>query len=67
LLRAGLVLVKSCDLPDEPSDPAMLADCGIVDAALPEYLSRTSVPLQVVHKDRWGELPRYVTRMQCRA
>jgi aspartokinase-like uncharacterized kinase len=67
LLRAGLVLVKSCDLPDQPSDPAMLADCGIVDAALPEYLSRTSVPLQLVHKDRWGELPRYVTRMQCRA
>ncbi|HEX4596392.1 MAG TPA: hypothetical protein VH278_01280 [Burkholderiaceae bacterium] len=66
-LRAGLVLVKSCDLPDEPSDPAMLADSGIVDAALPEYLSRTAVPLQVVHKDRWSELTQYVTRMKCRA
>ena len=67
LLRAGLVLVKSCDLPDEPSDPAMLAGTGIVDAALPSYLSRTSVPWQVVHKDRWSELAQFVTRLQCRA
>jgi aspartokinase-like uncharacterized kinase len=66
LLRAGLVLVKSCDLPDEAGDPATLASSGIVDAALPDFLSRTSVPLQVVHKDRWNQLAEFVTSMKCR-
>jgi 5-(aminomethyl)-3-furanmethanol phosphate kinase len=68
LLHAeGLLLVKSCDLPSEPGDPAQLATAGIVDRALPTYLSGRSIPLQVVHKNQWSELPRLVTRMQYQA
>ena len=68
LLRAGgLLLVKSCDIPGEQGDPAVLAAAGIVDAALPAYLSGCLIPLRAVHKDRWSELPELVTRMKRRA
>lgn len=62
---SGLVLVKSCDLPPEPRDPERLAAAGIVDAALPAFLARTRLPLQVVHRSRWGDLERVVTRLAC--
>jgi aspartokinase-like uncharacterized kinase len=61
---SGLLLVKSCSSPAEGNDPEALAAAGIVDLALPVFLSRSSVPLQVVHKDRWSELTQLVTRMQ---
>jgi aspartokinase-like uncharacterized kinase len=61
---AGLLLVKSCDLPSEQSDPTALAAAGIVDPALPVFLSGRRLALQVVQKDRWGDLKDLVTRMR---
>jgi aspartokinase-like uncharacterized kinase len=62
----GLLLVKSCELPNDQRDPAVLAAAGIIDAALPAYLSRKPMPLQVVRKEQWRELPQLVTRMTSR-
>jgi 5-(aminomethyl)-3-furanmethanol phosphate kinase len=63
---SGLLLVKSCELPDGCDDPALLAAAGIVDRALPVFLSRTRLGLQVVHKDRWSDLAHIITRMTYR-
>jgi dihydroneopterin aldolase len=60
----GLLLVKSCDLPEEHGDASSLAAADVVDLALPAYLSGKSIPLQVAHKSRWGELTRLVTRLR---
>jgi aspartokinase-like uncharacterized kinase len=57
-----LLLVKSCELPSDCDDPALLAAAGIVDLALPGFLSRTRLGLRVVHKDSWGDLSRIITR-----
>lgn len=66
LQASGLLLVKSCDLPDQQVDAAVMAAAGVVDAALPAFLSSYPMPMQIVHKDRWGELTQLVTRMRCR-
>ncbi|HUD26292.1 MAG TPA: aspartate kinase [Burkholderiaceae bacterium] len=63
---SGLLLVKSCELPDACDDPALLAAAGIVDRALPGFLSRTRLGLQVVHKDRWSDLAHIITRLTYR-
>jgi 5-(aminomethyl)-3-furanmethanol phosphate kinase len=63
---SGLVLVKSCDLPAGPCEPAGLAAAGIVDPTLPEFLKRSRLALQVVQRGRWGELDRIATRFSCR-
>jgi aspartokinase-like uncharacterized kinase len=59
----GLLLVKSCDPSVDPGDPAALAAAGIVDPALPFFLSRGTLAFQVVQKDHWGDLKDVVTRM----
>lgn len=58
-----LLLVKSCDVPPAWRDPAALAAAGIVDRALPDYLARTGVSLQVMHRDRCSELSQIVSRL----
>ena len=63
---SGLLLVKSCELPADCDDAALLAAAGIVDRALPGFLSRTRLALQVVHKDRWNDLSCIISRMTCR-
>ncbi len=63
----GLLLVKSCDPPADPCDPTALAAAGIVDPALPAFLERSPLALQVVHGDHSDELKNFVTRMRCRA
>jgi 5-(aminomethyl)-3-furanmethanol phosphate kinase len=60
---AGLLLVKSCNLPGAPSDPVALAAAGIVDPALPGFLSGRALALEVIQKDRWSDLKDLVTRM----
>jgi aspartokinase-like uncharacterized kinase len=62
----GLLLVKSCELPAGHYDPALLAAAGIVDPALPSFLSRTGLALQVVSRDRWSDLLSIATRFSCR-
>ena len=62
----GLVLVKSCDLSVDPEDPVALAAAGIVDPALPVFLSRSALAVRVIRKDQWGNLRDVVTRMQWR-
>jgi 5-(aminomethyl)-3-furanmethanol phosphate kinase len=62
----GLLLVKSCELPADGRDPVELAAAGIVDQALPGFLSRSGIALQVLQRDRWIDLSRVVTRMACR-
>ena len=52
----GLLLVKSCDLPADGADVAALAAASIVDPALPGFLSRRRLPLNVVHRHQWREL-----------
>jgi aspartokinase-like uncharacterized kinase len=60
---AGVLLVKSCDLPDEPDDPASLALAGIVDPFLPDFLSGNGLALRLVQRDRWGDLSVAVSRL----
>jgi 5-(aminomethyl)-3-furanmethanol phosphate kinase len=62
----GLVLVKSCDSLVDPEDPAALAAAGIVDPALPVFLSRSALAVRVIRKDHWGDLRDVVTRMRWR-
>jgi 5-(aminomethyl)-3-furanmethanol phosphate kinase len=62
---SGLLLVKSCELPADCKNPADLAAAGVVDPALPEFLSRTRLVLQVTQRDRWVDLSRTVTRLAC--
>ncbi len=63
LAAGGLVLVKSCDVADG-GDGAMFAASGIVDPALPGFLSRCNFGVQVVHRDRWRQLSAIVDRLR---
>jgi aspartokinase-like uncharacterized kinase len=66
-LRAdGLLLVKSCQLPADLKDPAVLAAAGVVDPALPGVVSRSGIAFHVVQRERWSELSRVVTRFSGR-
>ena len=62
----GLLLVKSCEVPADDPDPALLAAAGIVDPALPGVVSSNSLAFHVVQRERWSELPRILTRFSCR-
>ncbi len=62
----GLLLVKSCDSPVDPGDAAALAAAGVVDLALPVFLSGRTLALQVIQKDKWADLKDVVTRMRWR-
>jgi 5-(aminomethyl)-3-furanmethanol phosphate kinase len=62
----GLLLVKSCDLPVDSGDAVALAAAGIVDPALPVFLSGRKLALQVVQKDNWSDVKDRVTRMRRR-
>ena len=53
---ARLLLVKSCEPPVDPGDAAALAAAGVVDSALPVFLSGRKLALQVIHKDHWSDL-----------
>jgi aspartokinase-like uncharacterized kinase len=59
----GLLLVKSCDLPRDCADAAVLAAAGIVDPALPGFVFGRRLPLNVVHRHQWGELSQAVTTL----
>jgi aspartokinase-like uncharacterized kinase len=60
---SGLLLVKACDVPDEPGDPASLAIAGIVDPSLPDFVSGNGLVLRLIQRDRWGGLSAAVSRM----
>jgi len=62
----GLLLVKSCDLPADRTDPSMLAAAGIVDPTLPGFVLRKRLPLDVVHRNQWGDLPQVASRLVVR-
>jgi aspartokinase-like uncharacterized kinase len=62
-----LLLVKSCDLASDLDDPEVLAGRGIVDPALPAFLSDSGLMLKVVHRGRWSELSQIVAGLSCRA
>jgi aspartokinase-like uncharacterized kinase len=59
----GLLLVKSCDLPDDHSDAVLLAAAGIVDPSLPGFLSRNELALRVMQRNRWSDLSDAVFRL----
>jgi 5-(aminomethyl)-3-furanmethanol phosphate kinase len=67
LRASGLLLVKSCDLPPDLNDPAVLAARGVIDAALPDYLLHSALALKVVHKSQWSDLSQIVRGLLCRA
>jgi aspartokinase-like uncharacterized kinase len=60
----GLLLVKSCNPPSDRADPVVLASAGIVDPALPGFLSGRNLALDVMHRDRWGDLSQAVKRLR---
>ena len=53
---SGLLLVKSCDLPSDCQNHALLAARGVIDSSLLGFLSDCRLKLGVVHKERWSEL-----------
>jgi 5-(aminomethyl)-3-furanmethanol phosphate kinase len=62
----GLLLVKSCDLPADAGDAAVLATAGIVDPALPGFLRGKQLPIDMVRRDQWCDLSQVVKRLTCR-
>jgi 5-(aminomethyl)-3-furanmethanol phosphate kinase len=52
----GLILVKSCVLPQQCNDPATLTSAGVVDAAFQEFLQRHPTPMDTLDKKQWFNL-----------
>jgi aspartokinase-like uncharacterized kinase len=59
----GLLLVKSCPLPEAPGDAAGLAAAGIVDPALPGFLSNCAFTFGIAHRDQWNEFSEVLAKL----
>ncbi len=62
----GLLLVKSCPLPAQRQDARMLAESGIVDVGLPDFLRRHGICLDTLRRDQWADLATAVRRLDRR-
>ena len=63
-LRAdGLLLVKSCPLPERIDDAAALAAAGIVDPALPGLLASSALAFRIAQRRQSDRLDRIVTAL----
>lgn len=53
---AGVVLIKSAPLPDEPADIAVLQDMGVVDGAFVTFAEQADFPIHLLNRNDPGGL-----------